>query len=296
MSDDVEQLTPETENPAPAETEAPADGAAPEAEADAATEPEKDGEPPKSARDYNRAFAALSRREKAFREKAQATERERASFAAERRELETYRALRQRARENPKAWLEAGALDRETAQKAWEDAREAKPESAAERRLAELEKQLAERDRKFQESQEQAARTRYVDKISRVIESDPAAYELLHAEGRADDVFELMDRHYREHNEVLPVEKACEALESVLAEQLEAQAKRLRGYKKLAPRLGWTAPEKDQPGESAPASPRPSTTTLSQRSAPATSPTRRPEPPRDPDEEWAEKVRRFERG
>lgn len=294
MSDDAE-LTPPTESAEPP-TEAAEEGAV-EGEAPAETPPEEEAkEPPKSARDYNRAFAALSRREKAYRERVAADERERANFAAERRELETYRALRQRARQDPKAWLEAGALDRETAQKAWEEQQQAKPETAAERRLAELERQLADRDQKFQAAQESAAKERYVDKISRVIESDPAAYELLHAEGRAADVFELMDRHYREHGTVLKVEAACEALEGVLAEQLEAQAKRLRGYKKLAPRLGWSAPETDPPGGTAPVAPRNSTTTLSQRSAPATSPTRRPAPPRDPDEEWAEKVRRFERG
>ena len=275
---------------------------APEAEGAPDGEGAKPGEPEHRGREFNRAFAALSRREKAAKERDTSWAAERDKHAADLRELATFRQLRQQARQNPRAWLEAGAVDRDAATQAFAEHRADAPDTGATRamqdKLAALEAQLAERDQKYQQMAANQAKAGYLDRIERCIDADPAAYELLKAEGRHADVYELMDRHYREHNEVLKISDACAALEAALADQLTTQAQRYRGYKKLAPRLGWTAPEDDQPAETPPEAasktpPKPATRRPARTAKPT--PTDKPRAHEDPDAEWAEKVRRFQR-
>lgn len=298
--------SPDDQAAAAAAAEPDGQGAAP---AEGAPGAGPDGKPdePSRSREFNRAFAALSRREKALKERDTSWAAEREKHAAELKELATFRQLRQGARQNPRAWLEAGAIDRDTAAQAFAEHRtdgQAPRDDGVTRelqaKLQQLEAQLAERDQKYQQMAANQAKAGYLDRIDRCIDSDPAAYELLKAEGRQADVYELMDRHYREHHEVLKIPDACAALEAALTEQLTTQAQRYRGYKKLAPRLGWTAPEDDQPAEAPPpeAASKPSPKPATRRSARPgkTAPPATPKAHADPDAEWAEKVRRFQRG
>lgn len=179
-------------------------------------------------------FAALSRKEKKLME-------DRRQLEADRAEIERFRQLKGKAKDDPDAWLaEAGltldeALDRKLRGLSTED-----PESDRVKTLEQKIQELLDKDRRKEEEYQQArlneAREGFLDRIRQTVEGAKSDFELISAFDAFDDVFETCARYWEEtkdpetgEGKTLDIEKACRLVEA----ELEERVSKYKGVGKL---------------------------------------------------------------
>jgi len=215
---------------------APSEG---ESTSPAANKPEGGGD--KDDRLASR-FAALAKKDRALREEKKRLERERA-------ELAKWGEAERLAKEDPLALLQRLGLsyqDLTDRQLAALDAERAAKDPA--RRIETVEERLA-RIEKLERDWVEAERQRKIDaevaafqgEIEKRIAGEPDRFELVIAGRAHGDVFRLIEAHFNETGELLPVDQAAQLVEDQLLEEAQSFAK----AKKLRALLGPKADEQN---------------------------------------------------
>ena len=195
-------------------------------------------------------FAALSRKEKALRDRESEYE---SKFEEMERRLAEYEAQSQEPevdwehmlRNDPlRALEEAGLGYDKLTELALNDgkltpdmqlaAMRQELENDYQRKFEELEERLNAKEQSEVESYYDAVQENFQDEIAGVVMSDPDRFELVQASEASALVYDVIEEHYNETGRVLDIEEAADAVESYL----EEEAGKLMKLKKLSSRLG----------------------------------------------------------
>ena len=216
--------------------------------------------------DFNKKFAALSRREKEIREREQIYDRklqelqEKIELLQNPKEPEPEKEpelpLEYRLKRDPLNTLKEMGLDYNTlAELALNDGKlttdmqmqlmreEIKKEM--EEKYGALESKLTEKEIAEAKAREEREINNFKMEISNVIEKDPEKFELIRANNEIDTVFQVIEEHYKETNRILDIEEAANAVESHLLEE----AQKLLKLNKISKIVGGNmeqSPEKRQ--------------------------------------------------
>ena len=186
-------------------------------------------------------FAALTKKEKHI-------QAQKKQFDAERAELEDLRRAKGLAKTAPKEFLQAHGLTYEELTEIIlsnkeQDAKALDP-------VAKLQKQLdddlAERNREKEEAiaqQQQAAIDGHRLAIRSHIESTGDKYEMIAAEDAYDTVFEVIEEHFEQTDELMPIDRACQLVDAFLTEK----AKKALGLKRFQPQTETPKDDRPQP-------------------------------------------------
>ena len=208
------------------------------------------GEEGSSQDQFASKFAALSRKEKALRDRESEYE---SKFEEMERRLAEYEAQSQEPevdwehmlRNDPlRALEEAGLGYDKLTELALNDgkltpdmqlaAMRQELENDYQRKFEELEERLNAKEQSEVESYYDAVQENFQDEIAGVVMSDPDRFELVQASEASALVYDVIEEHYNETGRVLDIEEAADAVESYL----EEEAGKLMKLKKLSSRLG----------------------------------------------------------
>jgi len=195
-------------------------------------------------------FAALSRKEKALRDKEaeyeskfEEMERRLAEYESKPKEPEVN--WEQLFRRDPlRALEEAGMGYDKLTELALNDgkltpemqlsAMREEIEGDYQRRFEELESKLAEKEKAEEEAYYDSVQENFQEEIGNFVEQNQEKYELIEASQANDLVFDVIEEHYNETGNVLNIEEAADAVESYL----EEEAHKFMKLKKISARLG----------------------------------------------------------
>jgi hypothetical protein len=195
-------------------------------------------------------FAALSRKEKALRDKEaeyeskfEEMERRLAEYESKSKEPEVN--WEQLFRRDPlRALEEAGMGYDKLTELALNDgkltpemqlsAMREEIEGDYQRRFEELENKLAEKEKAEEEAYYDSVQENFQEEIGNFVEQNQEKYELIEASQANDLVFDVIEEHYNETGNVLNIEEAADAVESYL----EEEAHKFMKLKKISARLG----------------------------------------------------------
>ena len=195
-------------------------------------------------------FAALSRKEKALRDKeaeyqSKFEEMERRLAEYESKEKEPEVDWEQLFRRDPlRALEEAGMGYDKLTELALNDgkltpemqlaAMREEIEGDYQRRFEELENKLAEKEKAEEEAYYNSVQENFQEEIGNFVAQNQEKYELIEASQANDLVFDVIEEHYNETGNVLNIEEAADAVESYL----EEEAHKFMKLKKISARLG----------------------------------------------------------
>lgn len=176
-------------------------------------------------------FAQLAKRDKALRE-------ERKKLEAERQQLARWRDAERLVKDDPLKLLEDLGLSYEQlTEKQFERLTAAEAAKDPLRRIEAVEetiKQAQEQARLRQERAQQAvidaAIERFQAQIKERVSQQAERFELIEARAAHEDVFRLIEAHFSETKEILPIDQAAQLVEDQLLEEAQAllKAKKLR--------------------------------------------------------------------
>ena len=211
---------------------------------------EEAGEEGSSQDQFASKFAALSRKEKALRDRESEYE---SKFEEMERQLAEYEEAQREPdvdwesmlRNDPlRALEEAGLGYDKLTELALNDgkltpdmrleAMRQELENDYQRKFEELEERLNAKEQSEVESYYDSVQENFQDQISGVVMSDPDRFELVQASEASALVYDVIEEHYNETGRVLDIEEAADAVESYL----EEEAGKLMKLKKLSSRLG----------------------------------------------------------
>lgn len=181
-------------------------------------------------------FAALSRKEKAILEKEKALKEQNARIG----EIEE---LLGNAKENPMSLLEkAGISFDDLVQQqlgiAKEEEKADDPNEKykmLENKLEEMEKRLADEKEQAKSQAEEQAIDDFKYQISSHIEDNASEFEIINHLGEQELVFNLIEQHYNDTDEILEVGKACRMIEDQLFETFKGAAEKIGKLRGLIP-------------------------------------------------------------
>jgi len=195
-------------------------------------------------------FAALSRKEKALRERESDYE---SKFEEMERRLAEYESRNQEPevdwehmlRNDPlKALEEAGLGYDKLTELALNDgkltpdmqlaAMRQELENDYKRKFEELEDRLNQKEQLEQDTYYDSVQQNFQDEIGNVVQQNPEKFELIAASEADGLVYDVIEEHYNETGRVLDIEEAADAVESYL----EEEANKLMKLKKISNRLG----------------------------------------------------------
>lgn len=182
------------------------------------------------------AFAALKRREK------RAVEAEKRALELESRVTRYQKALESN---DPDALMEAFGVtgdklvDLYVKKHAADPAKDERPE--AEKKLEELERRLAEREKADSTARANAVYEKHMSSIREAIAKGGDKYELIAAEDAHEMVFAVQAEYHRQHNTFLTNAEAMDAVEQQLETEARARLERLTKVKKLQGKTAATA-------------------------------------------------------
>lgn len=202
----------------------PANGSAP-----AAVDGANPSPPVDQGGEFADRFASLARKEARHVQEVQ-------KFKAERQEFDQYRALKEKAKNDPVSVLEHFGLSYEGLTQTYLDKDKV---LTPEEKIAALEKRLDDDKSAAQKAQEEAERAEeqgHIDahkaRISDFVKADPVKYELINHEGKAgqDMIWEVTEEWYNTHNgEIIPIDKASDLVEQWLEDRLSG----IKGLKRF---------------------------------------------------------------
>ena len=195
-------------------------------------------------------FAALSRKEKALREResdyeSKFEEMERRLAEYESRDQEPEVDWEHMLRNDPlKALEEAGLGYDKLTELALNDgkltpdmqlaAMRQELENDYKRKFEELEDRLNQKEQLEQDTYYDSIQQNFQDEIGNVVHQNPEKFELIAASEASGLVYDVIEEHYNETGRVLDIEEAADAVESYL----EEEASKLMKLKKISNRLG----------------------------------------------------------
>lgn len=190
---------------------------------------------------FDRKFAALSRKERDIR--ARETELAELEDKFRSMEQEPEVPLEHRLRSNPLKVLEELGLGYETLTDLALNDGKLTPdmqmqlirdelEADYQSKFHDLERKLEERDARDQDEKYNSILSGFMDEIKNHVASDEK-YELIQANDASDVVYEVMEEHYEESGNILSIDEAAEAVESYL----EEEAEKLLNLQKIKSRL-----------------------------------------------------------
>lgn len=195
-------------------------------------------------------FAALSRKEKALREReseyeSKFEEMERRLADYETRDQEPEVDWEHMLRNDPlKALEEAGLGYDKLTELALNDgkltpdmqlaAMRQELENDYKQKFEELEDRLNQKEQLEQDTYYDSIQQNFQDEIGNVVQQNPEKFELIAASEADGLVYDVIEEHYNETGRVLDIEEAADAVESYL----EEEANKLMKLKKISNRLG----------------------------------------------------------
>ena len=206
----------------------------------------KDLEQPQDS-EFDRKFAALSRKEKALRERELELERK---FGSKEKEL----PLERRIRSNPLKALEELGLDYDKlTELALNDGRltpdmqmklmREELENDYKEKFNSLEERLNAKEKMEEEAKYDAVKQGFVGEIESFINENKNDFEYVAHNEATDVVYDVIEEHYNETGRILDIKEAVEAVESYL----EEEAEKLLNLGKVKNRLTSLRDEYEQP-------------------------------------------------
>ena len=206
----------------------------------------KDLEQPQDS-EFDRKFAALSRKEKALRERELELERK---FGSKEKEL----PLERRIRSNPLKALEELGLDYDKlTELALNDGRltpdmqmklmREELENDYKEKFNSLEERLNAKEKMEEEAKYDAVKQGFVGEIESFINENQSDFEYVAHNEATDVVYDVIEEHYNETGRILDIKEAVEAVESYL----EEEAEKLLNLGKVKNRLTSMRDEYEQP-------------------------------------------------
>jgi hypothetical protein len=198
-------------------------------------------EEPKEARVAQR-IAEFQKREASLADDRKAFDDERSKFEAEKATFKEVQFLLANAKQNPSALLEkTGLTFQELADAMIAEKNTPDPVKQAlnqvNKKISSLEEERAKEKKEAEElkaKEEQAKIERntanYQRMIGEHIEANKETYELTHALGASNLVWDIVEEFWHSHSKVLPVERACQLAE----DYLEKRAEIVRNTKKFS--------------------------------------------------------------
>ena len=228
---------------------------------------------------FDRKFAALSRKDKEFRD-------EQASWQEEKAELEALRSekaakasesdapqmsIEQRLKRDPLGTLKDlglsydkltelalndGKLDSESLMNNKLDDMNSKWEETYGSKIKQLEEQIAEKEAAEITGKQEQAVEGFKDNINAHLTENEADFELISAYKANDLVFDVIETHYNETNRVLEISDACKAVEEHLLTEYQKLSKieKLQAKQEAKPSLFTESPTTLSNAQSAQAS------------------------------------------
>jgi len=214
------------------------------AEAESQTAPEAQPESNSQDLDFSRKFSALSRKEKQLRERESEWE---AKMAEMEQKLATYESQKEepapelplefRLKKNPletlsemglsydkltELALNDGKLTSDMQMQLMRDELQTNFMSKIEK----LESKLADKEKQEEEARYQDVVTGFNNEIKQFISQNPENYELISSTDDAHElIYDVIERHYNDTNEVLDIKDAATAVESYLEEEAKKYIK-----------------------------------------------------------------------
>ena len=206
----------------------------------------KDLEQPQDS-EFDRKFAALSRKEKALRERELELERK---FGSKEKDL----PLERRIRSNPLKALEELGLDYDKlTELALNDGRltpdmqmklmREELENDYKEKFNSLEERLNAKEKMEEEAKYDAVKQGFVGEIESFINENKNDFEYVAHNEATDVVYDVIEEHYNETGRILDIKEAVEAVESYL----EEEAEKLLNLGKVKNRLNSIRDEYEQP-------------------------------------------------
>ena len=206
----------------------------------------KDLEQPQDS-EFDRKFAALSRKEKALRERELELEKK---FGSKEKEL----PLERRIRSNPLKALEELGLDYDKlTELALNDGRltpdmqmklmREELENDYKEKFNSLEERLNAKEKMEEEAKYDAVKQGFVGEIESFINENQSDFEYVAHNEATDVVYDVIEEHYNETGRILDIKEAVEAVESYL----EEEAEKLLNLGKVKNRLTSMRDEYEQP-------------------------------------------------
>ena len=206
----------------------------------------KDLEQPQDS-EFDRKFAALSRKEKALRERELELERK---FGSKEKEL----PLERRIRSNPLKALEELGLDYDKlTELALNDGRltpdmqmklmREELENDYKEKFNSLEERLNAKEKMEEEAKYDAVKQGFVGEIESFINENKNDFEYVAHNEATDVVYDVIEEHYNETGRILDIKEAVQAVESYL----EEEAEKLLNLGKVKNRLNSIRDEYEQP-------------------------------------------------
>jgi|TARA_R100000479_G_C6386216_1_gene203088 hypothetical protein len=206
----------------------------------------KDLEQPQDS-EFDRKFAALSRKEKALRERELELERK---YGSKEKEL----PLERRIRSNPLKALEELGLDYDKlTELALNDGRltpdmqmklmREELENDYKEKFNSLEERLNAKEKMEEEAKYDAVKQGFVGEIESFINENKNDFEYVAHNEATDVVYDVIEEHYNETGRILDIKEAVEAVESYL----EEEAEKLLNLGKVKNRLNSIRDEYEQP-------------------------------------------------
>lgn len=207
-------------------------------------------------------FAALSRQEKAIKQRLEAATRKEAELvqrekdwqtrlSAQETEIGQYKSYKEQIKQNPLKTLESEGLTFEQLAQMQMNEQNPTPEMLIQRlqkqmddkyskQLEELKSQIAERDQKNQEAQISQATTAYKQSIAAEIGANPDKYELIantsygSKDTSEDLVFEVVEEFFNKNQRVLSVQEAADMVEKHLENEELKRREKLKKFKQTS--------------------------------------------------------------
>ena len=206
----------------------------------------KDLEQPQDS-EFDRKFAALSRKEKALRERELELEKK---FGSKEKEL----PLERRIRSNPLKALEELGLDYDKlTELALNDGRltpdmqmklmREELENDYKDKFNSLEERLNAKEKMEEEAKYDAVKQGFVGEIESFINENQSDFEYVAHNEATDVVYDVIEEHYNETGRILDIKEAVEAVESYL----EEEAEKLLNLGKVKNRLNSIRDEYEHP-------------------------------------------------
>ena len=206
----------------------------------------KDLEQPQDS-EFDRKFAALSRKEKALRDRELELEKK---FGSKEKEL----PLERRIRSNPLKALEELGLDYDKlTELALNDGRltpdmqmklmREELENDYKEKFNSLEERINAKEKREEEAKYDAVKQGFVGEIESFITENQSDFEYVAHNEATDVVYDVIEEHYNETGRILDIKEAVEAVESYL----EEEAEKLLNLGKVKNRLTSMKDEYEQP-------------------------------------------------
>ena len=208
-----------------------------EAEVEATTE---EAPPPP---DFSAQFAAIARKEAAFRSKQEGSKKLESQLAEMQKKLESYESRSSLAKSNPVEFLKQAGVNMSdllhqdiNGEVPVESVLSQKLE-AQERRIQELVEAAERKEKAAGEAKESAEWNKFVDQVSNFVDND-TRYELIRAGGLQWMVPQLMKDYYDNQGQEVTAQQAADIVEESLEESLESYFK----ADKLKKKFGLSEP------------------------------------------------------